>query len=99
MINLKSRSIIKANCLSESRRRMAKDDEDPSEDGGAASDNKTSAPSVTSTDIDNDESECNQEVSDPVSCPEPKSATIPVTPSVTVKTKHQIEEEEREKMQ
>lgn len=75
-----------------------KDDEEPCEAGGVTPDDKPSA-SVTSKDIGNDLSESNQRTSDPVSCPEPKSATAPATPSIPAKTKHQIEEEEREKMQ
>lgn len=73
---------------------MSKDEE--AETAGA---NVAPSTSPTLAAIGN-ESDSAEDVSEPVTCPEPKSATKPVTPSVSaVKTKQQIEEEEREKMQ
>lgn len=62
--------------------------------------NVTPSPIMSSNAISNQQSNSTADMSDLVSCREPKSANTPITPSVlAVKTKQQIEEEEREKMQ
>ena len=80
----------------------SKEDEEGSGRGDAVTNDKPSTSTVGDVTGNQSHAEAGGDVGgiDPVPCPEPKSGAIVSTLFVTAaKSKHQIEEEEREKMQ
>lgn len=84
---------------------ISKEDEEASVGGDKVTNDKPSTCTSSDGNVSENQSDAGGDVGaeggsiDPVPCPEPKSGAIGSTPSVTAKSKQQIEEEEREKMQ